>query len=69
MFFVCRLYEVGIRRFLVFFSSIDMGFIDIEMVYNMDYDDLYFDDRVGYEMEYEVIISFSGYCSWMFSVV
>lgn len=69
MFSVCRLYEAGTRRPMAFSPSTDMGLTDIEMAHNMDYDDPYFDDRVGYEMEYEVTISFSGHCPWMPSVV
>lgn len=56
MFSVCRLYEAGTRRPMAFSPSTDMGLTDIEMAHNMDYDDPYFDDRVGYEMEYEVTI-------------
>lgn len=59
---VCRLYEAGTRRPLAFSPSTDMGLTDIEMAHNMDYDDPYFDDRVGYEMEYEVTINFSKLC-------
>lgn len=66
---VCRLYQVGTRRPLAFSPSTDMGLTDIEMAHNMDYDDPYFDDRVGYEMEYEVTICFSRYYPWMPSVV
>lgn len=65
MFSVCRLYEAGTRRPLAFSPSTDMGLTDIEMAHNMDYDDPYFDDRVGYEMEYEVTIGFSVHCPWM----
>uniref|UniRef100_K1QDW8 PDZ domain-containing RING finger protein 4 n=1 Tax=Magallana gigas TaxID=29159 RepID=K1QDW8_MAGGI len=50
------LYEAGTRRPMAFSPSTDMGLTDIEMAHNMDYDDPYFDDRVGYEMEYEEVI-------------
>jgi hypothetical protein len=48
------LYQAGTRRPLAFSPSTDMGLTDIEMAHNLDYDDPFFDDRVGYEMEYEV---------------
>ncbi|XP_062620869.1 E3 ubiquitin-protein ligase PDZRN3-B-like isoform X2 [Saccostrea cucullata] len=50
------LYQPGTRRPLAFSPSTDMGLTDIEMAHNLDYDDPYFDDRIGYEMEYEEVI-------------
>lgn len=62
MIFFDSLYQAGTRRPLAFSPSTDMGLTDIEMAHNLDYDDPYFDDRVGYEMEYEVLNCFLFYC-------
>ena len=54
VFVVFRLYQAGTRRPLVFSPSTELGLTDIEMAHTLDYDDPYFDEREGYDIEYEV---------------